>query len=218
MIKACLFDLDGVIVDTARYHFIAWRNLANDLGIDFDEKENENLKGVGRMESLEYILSLGGINKSDHEKELLAAKKNDQYKMLIEQIGPSEILPGVEDFLGELKSADILIGLGSSSKNARPVLSYLGIKTYFDVIVDGTDISKSKPDPEVFIRGAEALSIAPSETVVFEDARAGVEAARTGGFMSIGVGDPVELGIADHVINGFVDFNLEKMKNILLNQ
>jgi beta-phosphoglucomutase len=218
MIKACLFDLDGVIVDTARYHFIAWRNLANDLGIDFDEKENENLKGVGRMESLEYILSLGGIYKSDHEKELLAAKKNDQYKMLIEQIGPSEILPGVEDFLGELKSANILIGLGSSSKNARPVLSYLGIKTYFDVIVDGTDISKSKPDPEVFIRGAEALSIAPSETVVFEDARAGVEAARTGGFMSIGVGDPVELGIADHVINGFVDFNLEKMKNILLNQ
>ena len=218
MIKACLFDLDGVIVDTARYHFIAWRNLANDLGIDFDEKENENLKGVGRMESLEYILSLGGIYKSDHEKELLAAKKNDQYKMLIEQIGPSEILPGVEDFLGELKSANILIGLGSSSKNARPVLSYLGIKTYFDVIVDGTDISKSKPDPEVFIRGAEALSIAPSETVVFEDARAGVEAARTGGFMSIGVGDPVELGIADHVINGFVDFNLEKMKNILFNQ
>ncbi len=215
MIKACIFDLDGVIVDTAKYHFIAWQELAESQGISFTETENEQLKGVGRMESLEYILSLGDIQKSDSEKLALAAAKNTRYVELIAGLNPSDMLTGVKTFLDELKTHNIKIALGSSSKNARPVLDYLGIRSMFDVIVDGTNINKSKPDPQVFNMGASQLGIESAHAVVFEDAKAGIEAAINGGFMSVGVGEESELGAADFVIENFEDFNFEKLKNAL---
>lgn len=214
MIRACLFDLDGVIVNTAKFHFTAWQQLANGLGIDFTEEDNEHLKGVGRMESLEFILKLGNLTLPEERKKQLAHSKNEAYKQLIEALGPDDILPGVNEFLDELKHAGIKIGLGSSSKNARPVLGYLKLRDYFEVIVDGTNITRSKPDPEVFLKGSEALHIEPESIVVFEDARAGVEAAITGGFKSIGVGDDSELADADYVIPGFEDFTLKKMLKV----
>lgn len=215
MIKACLFDLDGVIVDTAKYHYLAWKELASSLGIEFNEEHNENLKGVGRMESLDYILELGAVQKTDDEKARLAHEKNERYKVLVSSLDAQGILPGVKAFLEELRGQGIGIGLGSSSKNARPVLDYLGLKSYFDVIIDGTDIRNSKPDPEVFILGASALDLDPSEIVVFEDAQAGIEAAIRGGFMSVGVGSEDELSAADFVISGFDGFSFEMLKNQL---
>ncbi|NNE13934.1 MAG: beta-phosphoglucomutase [Saprospiraceae bacterium] len=214
MIQACIFDLDGVIVDTAKYHFIAWAQMAKDLGISFTEKENENLKGVGRMESLEYILSLGNVEKSDQEKTDLAQLKNEHYKQLISNINNEEILPGVVSLLDELKSSHIKIALGSSSKNARGILNALDLMKYFDVVVDGTDITKSKPDPQVFTMGADQLKLSPSHIVVFEDAYNGIEAAKQGGFFAIGVGDENELDNADVVIPGMADFNLNTLKQV----
>jgi len=203
MIRACIFDLDGVIVDTAKYHFIAWKNLAASLGIKFTEKNNEKLKGVGRMESLEYILSLGQVQKDEAEKQVLAHSKNEHYKSLISSLSEEAILPGVKAFFDELKERQVSIALGSSSKNARPVLENIGLKSYFEVIVDGTNISRSKPDPEVFELGAQGLHIAPEEIIVFEDAQAGIDAAKTGGFKCVGVGSEEELSGADVLIPGF---------------
>ena len=209
MIKGCIFDLDGVIVDSAKYHFIAWKALASSLGIDFTEKQNENLKGVGRMESLDYILSLGKLNKSYLEKLELADSKNEHYKSLISKMDSSEILPGVLDFLNELKNLNIKIALGSSSKNARIILKTVGVTDYFDAIVDGTNISKSKPDPEVFMIGAESLNLIPENIVVFEDAYQGIEAANRGGFISVGVGSAQELNNAHYNISGFENLRFE---------
>lgn len=203
MIRACIFDLDGVIVDTAKYHFTAWKNLAASLGIEFTEKNNEKLKGVGRMESLEYILSLGQIQKDASEKQVLAHSKNEHYKTLISSLSEEDILPGVKAFFDELKENQIAIALGSSSKNARPVLENIGLKSYFDVIVDGTNISRSKPDPEVFDLGAQGLNISPEEIIVFEDAQAGIDAAKAGGFKCVGLGSAEELSGADVLIPGF---------------
>ena len=215
MIKACTFDLDGVIVDTAKFHFQAWQDLARSLGIEFTEKHNENLKGVGRMDSLRYILSLGSKELSQKEMEDLAAAKNDQYTQLIASLDRKDILPGVLDFLKLLRSADIRIALGSSSKNARKVLDYLDLYDYFDVIVDGTNISRSKPDPQVFELGAEALELIPNEIVVFEDAQAGIDAAIQGGFRCIGIGSDDELKNADYIMEGFIGFDLDELKNVL---
>jgi len=211
-IRACIFDLDGVIVDTAKYHFIAWQKLAHSLGISFTEEENENLKGVSRMESLDYILNLGNVKLSDKEKEKLAYNKNEHYKSLIADMDETEILTGVVPFLDELKEKSIKIGLGSSSKNAGPILRSLNLISYFDVLIDGTKTTKSKPDPQVFNMGAAALGIDPSRIIVFEDAISGVAAANEGGFISIGVGDPDVLHTADYVIPNFTNFTLEKLQ------
>jgi beta-phosphoglucomutase len=211
MVKACIFDLDGVIVDSAKYHFLAWKEMAQSLEIDFTEEHNEQLKGVGRMESLEYILGLKALNLSQIEKEKLAFVKNENYKKFIAQIDASEILVGVVRFLDELKKHNIKIALGSSSKNARAILKYTELMAYFDVIIDGTDINKSKPDPEVFVKGSESLHIDPQDIVVFEDAIKGIEAAKAGGFMSVGVGDPSQLSAADLVIEGFENFYLSDL-------
>jgi beta-phosphoglucomutase len=208
-IKACLFDLDGVIVDTAKYHFLAWRRLANTMGIDFNEEENEQLKGVSRMQSLEFILNLGQVHKSDAEKEELAHQKNEWYKAYIHKMQPEEILPGALQFLKSCKAQGIAIGLGSASKNAPTILEQIGITDLFDVVIDGNVVSKSKPHPEVFLKGAEALHIAPENTVVFEDAPKGIDAALAGGMWAVGVGSPEVLGHAHWVIPGFEGVDIQ---------
>ena len=213
-VKACLFDLDGVIVDTAKYHFKAWKEVAAELGFEFTEENNERLKGVSRMTSLEILLEVGGISLSDEEKLRIAEQKNQRYISYIEKMTPDEILPGVVEFLTELKSAGIKTAIGSASKNAPLILNRLNLTNYFDVIVDGNKVSKAKPDPEVFLKGSDALQIAPEECVVFEDAAAGVEAALNGGMKCVGIGLPENLGKAHLVIPGFQNFSLKNLKKI----
>lgn len=212
-IKACIFDLDGVLVDTARYHYLAWRNLADRLGFSFTESDNERLKGVSRMASLEILLEIGKMNPSENEKITFAAQKNALYLEYIEKMNPDDILPGVREFLTELKKAGILIGLGSVSKNAQSILSKTDITGFFDAIVDGNIISQAKPDPEVFLTGAKMLNTNPEQCVVFEDALAGVEAAHRAGMKCVGIGSPDILSEADMVIPGFENF---KVKDIVL--
>lgn len=211
-IKACLFDLDGVIVDTARFHYIAWKELANDLGFDLTEEQNEQLKGISRMESLEIILGLGGVELSEEEKLERAAKKNSRYLELCQQMTPDNTLPGVKAFLDELKSASIGIGLGSASKNAKVILERIGMLSYFETIVDGNRVTKGKPDPQVFNLGAEDLKADPSECVVFEDAVAGVQSAKAAGMFAVGIGEQSVLTEADIVVPGFANFGLEELK------
>ncbi|WP_420155245.1 beta-phosphoglucomutase [Siphonobacter sp.] len=215
-LKACLFDLDGVIVDTAIYHFKAWRRLANELGFDFTEHQNEQLKGVSRMESLELILQWGGVTLSDEEKQQWAARKNEWYLAYVNQMTPQEVLPGVRDFLDSLRKAGIGIALGSASKNARLILERIDMLDAFDAIIDGTHTTKSKPDPEVFLLGAQALHQNPADCVVFEDAVAGIEAAHRGGMKAVGVGSPEVLTEADVVITAFTETSWTKLSDELL--
>lgn len=209
--KACLFDLDGVIVDTAVYHFKAWRRLANELGFDFTEHQNEQLKGISRMESLEKILDWGHVTLSPEEKEAWAAKKNDWYLAYVREMTPEEVLPGVKDFLTVLHQHDVKIALGSASKNAPLILERIGMASFFDVVIDGTKTTRSKPDPEVFLLGAQALGLPPADCIVFEDAVAGVEAAHRGGMKAVGVGSPEVLTEADLVIPGFTKLTLDQL-------
>jgi beta-phosphoglucomutase len=211
-IKACLFDLDGVVVDTARYHFMAWKKIATDLGFDFSEHDNERLKGVSRMESLDILLDIGKIKIDLRAKEELAVIKNRLYVSLIQKMTPNEILPGVIRFLDELHNGGILIALGSASKNAMSILDKIKIANKFDMVIDGNKVSKAKPDPEVFIKGAIELGIKPQDCLVFEDAQAGIDAARNGGMHVIGIGQPENLKNADFVISGFKTLNLDQIK------
>ena len=217
MIKACIFDLDGVLVDTAKYHFLAWQRLAHELGIEFTEEDNEQLKGVSRMESLDLILSLGGKTLPDAEKQAYAAKKNDWYVEYIEEVTPKEMLPGVQVFLDELKENGVKIALGSASKNAMKILEKLHITDYFEAIIDGTKTTKSKPDPQVFLLGAEGVGEAPEDCVVFEDAQKGVEAAKAGGMYCVGVGEAKNLPLADITIASLAEITLEKLNKSVLN-
>ncbi len=210
-LKSALFDLDGVIVDTALYHFKAWRRLANELGFDFTEHQNEQLKGISRMESLDLILNWGQKSLSVTQKLEWATKKNDWYLELIQNMTPKEILPGVKDFLNELKEENIKIALGSASKNSKLILNKIDLFHFFDAIVDGNNITKGKPDPQVFLMGAEATSSLPAQCVVFEDAQAGIEAAKAGGMYAVGIGDKNILKKADIVFNNFTDFNLKEL-------
>ncbi len=211
-IEACLFDLDGVVVDTAKYHFIAWRALAEELGFEFTLEDNERLKGVSRMQSLEILLEIGRLQFNDQEKENMAARKNALYVSYIEKMTPDEILPGVERFLQELRANNIKIALGSASKNAPMILECIGLTAFFDAVIDGNSITEAKPNPEVFLRGAEKLAVKPENCVVFEDAIAGIEAARNANMRCVGIGNPETLGLADLVIPGFEGFNFEKLK------
>jgi beta-phosphoglucomutase len=211
IIKACIFDLDGVLVDTARFHFLAWKSLADRLGITFTESDNERLKGVSRMASLEILLEIGKMAPTDLEKLEYAAEKNALYLEYIEKMTPEDILPGVREFLTQLKKAGILIGLGSVSKNARSILSKTAITDFFDAIVDGNVITHAKPDPEVFITGAGILNRPPAQCIVFEDAVAGVEAAHRAGMKCVGVGEPDILDKADMVIPGFENFGMKDL-------
>ncbi|HVV56180.1 MAG TPA: beta-phosphoglucomutase [Mucilaginibacter sp.] len=213
-IRACIFDLDGVIVDTAVYHYKAWKRLANELGFDLTEKDNEQLKGVSRMRSLDLILQWGGITRTEAEKEELAARKNVWYVEMISGMKPGEVLPGAREFVESCKKAGIKTALGSASKNSMTILQKTGIDHLFDVVIDGNKVSKPKPDPEVFLKGAEELNIPPANCVVFEDAIAGVEAAHAGGMKAVGIGSPQVLTEADLVVPGLREMTLEKLKTL----
>jgi beta-phosphoglucomutase len=213
-IQACIFDLDGVIVDTAVYHYKAWKRLANELGFDFTEHDNEKLKGVSRVASLNLILQWGGLTKTDAEKEELATRKNAWYVDMINQMTPAELLPGAKEFVESCRAAGIKTALGSASKNSGTILEKVGIDHLFDVVIDGNKVSKPKPDPEVFLKGAEALHIPPANCVVFEDAIAGIEAAINGGMRSVGIGSPEILGKANLVVSGLDKMNIEKLKEL----
>ena len=209
MIKACIFDLDGVVVDTAKYHYLAWKKLATELGFDFSPEENERLKGVSRMTSLNILLDIGGINVSEDEKIKLAEKKNKEYLKFINKMKPEEIFPGVKDFIQKLKEKGIKVALGSASKNAHTILKQLNIQNLFEKIVDGNMVTKAKPHPQIFLICAELLNTAPSECIVFEDAVAGLEAAHNAGMKCVGVGDPKILNMADYNIAGFYNIQPE---------
>lgn len=196
--KAFIFDLDGVIVDTAKYHYLAWRDLANQLGFDFSPEQNELLKGVSRVRSLEILLDIGNVQLEEGEKEKYLHEKNEQYLKYIDEMDHSEILPGIDDVLHYLKLNKIPFALGSASKNARLILKTLNLLDLFDAIVDGNDVSTAKPDPEVFLIGAEKLGVPVKECIVVEDALAGIEAAARAGMTSIGIGDPKILEKADY--------------------
>ena len=214
MIKACIFDLDGVIVDTARYHYLAWKRLAEEFDYDLTPEDNERLKGVSRMDSLEVVLELSGARVSEHEKVQLANKKNAWFRDFIERMIPEEIFPGVRPLIQEMKAAGLKIALASSSKNAETVIELLGIRSAFDVIVDGTMIAKSKPDPEIFLLTAQKLNIPPEACVVFEDAEAGVDAALAAGMKCVGVGDPRLLGHAHKVVSRTSDFIIDDLAKL----
>ncbi len=200
--RAAIFDLDGVIVDTAKYHYLAWKRLANECGFDFTEADNERLKGVSRTQSLEILLQIGGLTLDSATKAEMAAQKNEWYVEFIRHMGPAEILPGAIDYLKGIRSAGVKTALGSASKNAPLLLDRLGISVLFDVIVDGNKVARAKPDPEVFLRAAAELSIPPASCVVFEDAEAGIEAAHRAGMGAVGIGSPFTLREADIVVPG----------------
>lgn len=187
--KAFIFDLDGVIVDTAKYHFLAWQKIASNLGIEFTPEHNEELKGVSRVRSLEIILKLGNIEASEENKNKWLAQKNEDYLSYIEHMDETEILPGLLNILEFIKEKKQLIALGSASKNARPILEKVKILHLFDAIVDGNDVTNAKPDPEVFVRGAKLLNISNQNSMVFEDAISGIQAANSAKMTSVGIGD-----------------------------
>lgn len=213
MITACIFDLDGVIVDTAHYHFLAWRRLGQELGIDLTEADNEKLKGVSRMQSLQIILDIGRIDISNERKEALATRKNEWFVEYVEAMKPDEIFPGVKQLLTALRKKGIKVALASSSKNAPRVVELLHIQNLFDVIVDGSMIIDTKPDPEIFLLTAQKLGVPAKECVVFEDAEAGVEAAVRAGMKCVGVGSE-NLQKADRVVKKTSDFKLEDLNSI----
>jgi len=208
--KMAIFDLDGVIVDTAKYHYLAWRQLAVDLGFEFTVEHNERLKGVSRDRSLEILLEVGGLLHAftPEEKHSMATRKNEQYVSYISKLEQEEILPGAKELLVALRHCGIKVGLGSASKNAPMILERLGITELFDVIIDGNDTAKAKPDPEVFLLGAQAMGIAPVHCVVFEDAQAGIEAAVAAGMTPIAVGNPAILTGADVYVENLAGVNI----------
>lgn len=214
MIKAAIFDLDGVIVDTAKYHYLAWKRLARQLGFDLTEEDNEQLKGISRIHSMEIVARIGGLSLPEAELRRLANLKNEWFIEYIEQMRPHEVFPGVVELVKDLRARGIRIGLASSSKNAPAVLGILQITELFDVVVDGTMIIHSKPDPEIFLLAAERLGLPPEVCLVFEDAEAGVEAALRAGMRCVGIGSEVQLGKADMVLARTGDFTIDMIQRI----
>jgi beta-phosphoglucomutase len=201
--KAFIFDLDGVIVDTAKYHFLAWQKIANELDIDFTLEHNELLKGVSRIRSLDIILELGKVTASQEDKNKWLIQKNEEYLTHLVDMDQSELLPGVLTMLQYLKEKNQPIALGSASKNARPILEKTGIRHYFDAVVDGNDVTNAKPDPEVFLMAAKLLNIKPEDAIVFEDSVAGVQAANIGNMTSVGIGEASTLHEAKYIFTDF---------------
>lgn len=189
MIKAVIFDLDGVICSTDRYHYQAWKQLADELGVFFNEEINNRLKGVSRMESLDIILEKSNKEYSIEEKQVLATKKNNIYRSLLQNMNDKDLSSDVLKTLYLLKRKGIKVAIGSSSKNAMYILERIGLDNSFDVVIDGMQISKSKPNPEVFLLAAEKLNLMPKDCAVVEDAKTGIDAANAGGFISIGMND-----------------------------
>ena len=213
-IKGCIFDLDGVIVDTAKYHYLAWKRLADQLDINFTLEDNERLKGVSRMDSLEIILKIGKRKLNRELKEKYAHMKNEWYIDYISKMTPDEILPGSIKFINELKGAGIKTALGSASKNTPLILKRVGMEKMFDAVVDGNIVSRAKPNPEVFIVAAGMIKVKPENCVVFEDAVAGVQAAINAGMTCVGIGTRKVLAKAYYIISGLDEMNLKKLKEI----
>lgn len=213
--KGVIFDLDGVIVDTAKFHYLAWRKLANSLGFDITEAHNEELKGVSRVKSLQKILDWGKVKLTEDQFMEQMALKNDNYLSYISTMSPDDILPGVSKIIEFLLENNVPIALGSASKNARIILEKTNLYQKFNAVVDGNDVSKAKPNPEVFLIAAEKLNVVPQNCIVFEDARAGVEAANIAGMLSIGIGDKKNLGEADYVFTDFTEIEINFIKNLL---
>ena len=210
MIKAFIFDLDGVITDTAKFHFIAWQKLAQRLGFDIDHEFNEKLKGVGRMDSLNLILQHGGISLTEAEKESEAERKNDEYVELIADMNASDLRPGAREAREAIRAAGLKTGLASASKNAPAILARLGISDLFDTIVDARFVINGKPDPEIFLKGAAQLDLSVTECIGVEDAVAGLQSIKDAGMYAIGIGDPAVLTLADTVIDGLHQFDLKR--------
>lgn len=213
MKKGFVFDLDGVITDTAKYHYIAWKELAAEIGIEIDLKFNEQLKGISRMDSLERILTLGNKNDAytEVEKEALATKKNTHYVQLLQSLTPDDLLPGVKTFLDEAKAKNIPCAIASASKNAPFILDKLGVMQDFDTIVDPATLKKGKPDPEIFIQAALALGIEPAEAVGFEDGQAGIDGIKAAGMYAVGVYSGEELHGADVIVEKLTDLNIDEL-------
>ncbi len=215
VLPAYIFDLDGVIVDTAYYHYLAWNRLAKELGFSITEQQNERLKGVSRMKALDIVLEMGNITASAEEKEKMASKKNNWYVEYLETLDKNHLLPGAYEFIAAAKKLGIKIALGSASKNAKTILKKLELLSVFDGIVDGTMTTKAKPDPEVFLLGANLLQVSASECVVFEDAQAGIEAARAAGMTAVGVGSENNLTGAALVVPSLAHLSPEELSQQL---
>ncbi len=215
-IKACIFDLDGVVVDTAKYHYLAWKRLAHELGFEFKEVHNERLKGVSRMRSLEILLEVGGLICTTSEMEEMAAQKNEWYLEYIRKMTPDEILPGAKELLEELRLHNVKVALGSASKNAPLILERIGLANYFDAILDGNSVSVAKPAPDIFLVAAKALGELPEHCIVFEDAEAGIDAAISAGMRCVGIGSPDNLGRANLVIPNLKQFTYDNLKDYFI--
>lgn len=213
--KAFIFDLDGVIVDTAKYHYLAWKELANKLGFNFTTEQNELLKGVSRVRSLEILLEIGKVHLEEDQKSKYLKEKNEQYLQYIAKMDHTEILPGIEDVLHYLKLNKIPFSLGSASKNARLILEILNLIDLFDAIVDGNDVSTAKPDPEVFLIAAEKIGMKAKDCIVIEDAQAGIQAANAAGMISIGIGDSKVLHEADVVLNNTSELTIDFVEKLV---
>lgn len=213
--KGFIFDLDGVIVDTAKYHYLAWKELANQLNINFTEEHNELLKGVSRAKSLEILLSVGDVTLSEEDKQKYMEEKNTRYLAYVAKMDESEILPGIKDLLAFLRTENIPFSLGSASKNARVILEGVNLLDAFTAIVDGNDVSKAKPDPEVFLIAAHKLKLDPKDCIVVEDAAAGIEAAKRAGMISIGIGEEDMLGAANHLLSSTGELTVDFAKKVM---
>lgn len=215
-IKAVIFDLDGVIVDTAKYHYLAWQKLSGELGFIFTEKDNERLKGISRVRSLEILLEVGGVLGSFSEAKMtqMADRKNRWYVDYISKIDESEILEGTLECLKGFRDIGLKLALGSASKNAMLILNNLKIKPCFDAIIDGNKVSRAKPDPEVFLMAAKELNVAPEECIVFEDAQAGIDAAKKGGMKSVAIGKPENLTGYDRIYKGLYEVNPKEIAQL----
>jgi beta-phosphoglucomutase len=203
--QGVIFDLDGVICFTDKFHYEAWKAMADEIGVYFDETINNHLRGVSRMASLDIILERADRTYTQEEKEALAERKNNNYKKLLEKMNPADLSKEVKTTLDTLRSMGCLLAIGSSSKNAKFILKQLGLEGYFDAISDGTNITRSKPDPQVFQMAAQFLNLRPEECLVVEDAVAGIDAAKDGGFAAAGLGEAAEYGRTDHPLNTFGD-------------
>jgi beta-phosphoglucomutase len=215
---AFIFDLDGVIVDTAKFHYLAWRKLANDLGFDITEVQNEQLKGISRVKSLEIILKWGDVKLSQDEFMEQMALKNDNYLSYISSMTKKDILPGVSNVIDYLSEKNIPFALGSASKNARIILEKTGLNTQFNAVVDGNDVSKAKPNPEVFLVAASKLGVEPENCVVFEDSVAGIQAANSAEMTSVGIGEKNVLNEADFIFSDFTEIKIDFINQLIANR
>ena len=216
MKKGFVFDLDGVITDTAKFHYIAWKELGHELGIEIDLQFNEQLKGISRMDSLERILVHGGRENdfTAEQKEALAAKKNQHYVTLLQKLTPEDLLPGVKDFLDQAQALGIPCAIASASKNAPFILEKLGVIDEFDAIVDPAILTKGKPDPEIFVKACELIHVAPGDAIGFEDAQAGIQGIKGAGMYAVGVSTGEALDGADKIITHFTEITAKELSEL----